>query len=60
MIAIKGMDMPKSCVDCPMSYLSEHEIIYCHCILGTYGLNDIDWAYERHKDCPLIEAKDEI
>lgn len=56
MIAIKGLEMPKSCADCPMSYLSGWEIIYCHCVLGVYGINDIDWAHERHKDCPLVEC----
>ncbi len=54
MIAIKGMTMPNSCADCPMSYLSGNEIIYCHCILGVYGINDIDWAHERHENCPLV------
>lgn len=59
MIAIKGMTIPKSCADCPMSYLSGWEIIYCHCVLGVYGISDIDWAHERHKDCPLVEVEDE-
>lgn len=54
MIAIKGMEMPKSCADCPMSYLSGYETIYCHCVLGVYGINDIDWTHERHENCPLV------
>lgn len=60
MIAIKGMNMPKSCAECPISYLSGWEVVYCHCILGVFGLNDIDWMNERHKDCPLVEVEDEI
>lgn len=55
MIAIKGMTMPKSCADCQMSYLSGWVVVYCHCILGVFGVSDIDWNHERHENCPLIE-----
>lgn len=56
MIAIKGMTMPNSCADCQMSYLSGLEVVYCHCILGVFGVSDIDWNHERHENCPLVNA----
>lgn len=56
MIAIKDMTMPKSCAECQMSYLSGRKVEYCHCILGVFGVSDIDWNHERHENCPLVNA----
>ena len=56
MIAIKGMTMPNSCAECQMSYLSGWVDVDCHCILGVFGVSDIDWKHERHENCPLVEC----
>ena len=51
MIAIKDMEMPKNCLDCPISH--EDEIDYCIC--GKTGKNVYLYANEIHPDCPLVE-----
>ena len=53
-IYIKGMEMPKNCMDCPMNYDS----IDCTLVFDI-SLRDKDneFMYEdkRHPNCPLIE-----
>lgn len=49
-ILIKNMDMPKSCMYCPLNY---------DCISCEVN-HDVDFDFEgydkeRHKDCPLVE-----
>lgn len=61
MIAIKGIDMPKNCDKCPMTYptgfyrnksFSDDNSISC-CILVC----EIENPNIRPLDCPLIEIK---
>lgn len=50
-IYIKGMEMPMSCIDCPL-YRYTATSHYC-CVAAIRGQK----ATERHKDCPLVEIK---
>lgn len=56
-ILIKGMTVPKSCMDCPMNYDS------IDCVLvDDIALRDkmlvFMYDHERHPNCPLIELPD--
>lgn len=57
MIAIKDMEMPKNCAECPLTYPRWDFNIgckYCNAILGhheDYG----KYKTERHPDCQLVE-----
>jgi hypothetical protein len=52
MIAIKNMEMPKSCKECPMTYKDEVDYRICTII----GKNvDYGRANEIHSDCPIVE-----
>lgn len=57
MIAIKGIDMPQNCLDCPLSFYLGMENLAC-IFLGDLGSRHCtDVRVERHKDCPLVEVK---
>ena len=51
MLAIKNMEMPKSCLDCPISHVDEIDYYIC----GEIGKNVYLYANEIHPDCPLVE-----
>lgn len=51
MIAIKGTEMPKSCLDCPIS----HEDKVVDYICTKTGKNVYLYANEVHPNCPLVE-----
>lgn len=53
MIAIKGMEMPEACCDCPC--ISQSGL---HCDAIEYGAKKFSFNYGRPKWCPLIEIKD--
>ena len=60
MIAIKGMDMPKSCFECKLKtymddFYSRTTFVVC-ALLGT----SINAFKRRARNCPLIEIKDDI
>lgn len=64
MIAIKGMDMPKSCSRCELKYKDADDGYICALIGIVFECdwwedNDI-YAQMRHPACPLIEIKDDI
>lgn len=52
-IIIKGMDMPKSCEDCPCAYFTEGAYSD-ECQVTHKHITD-----EKPTDCPLIEIDDE-
>ena len=52
MVAIKGMEMPKSCALCPMTY--KDEVDYHICALIGANIDYLD-KNEIHPDCPLKE-----
>ena len=57
MIAIKGMDMPRGCDDCPLLYQDE-------CVLMGIPIYDrygyiIEPKTDRLSDCPLVGIEDE-
>ena len=51
MVGIKDMEMPKSCLDCPISH--EDEIDYYIC--GKTGKNVYLYTNDIHPDCPLVK-----
>jgi hypothetical protein len=48
MVAVKGMEMPKNCMDCP---LFDGEYGTCNII----GKTKADATEERAENCPLVE-----
>lgn len=59
MIAIKGIEMPKSCLDCPLTYPRWDFNIGCKCCKAILGHHEDYGKYkiERHPDCPLVECE---
>lgn len=51
-VYIKGMEMPQTCIDCPL-YRYTAVSHYC-CVAAIRGQK----ATERDKDCPLVELKE--
>lgn len=51
MIAIKEIEMPKNCLDCPISH--EDEVVDYICT--KTGKNVYLYANEVHPNCPLVE-----
>lgn len=49
-VIVKGMDMPKSCNDCPMFH-TEYYGDYC-AVLDVL----VDYT-NKHTDCPLVDIK---
>jgi hypothetical protein len=56
MIAIKDMEMPKSCKDCPMVYSDIPTDCYW-CNLGANECKSFDDGTIKLPDCPLIEIE---
>lgn len=53
-ILIKGMEMPKSCSDCPMCY----DMMQCSIaepIINFFKVKEFEFCAERHPRCPLVE-----
>ena len=57
MIAIKGMEMPKTCMECPLTYPRWDFNIGCKCCKAIIGHHEEYGEYKttRHPDCPLVE-----
>ena len=54
MILIKGMKMPKSCVDCPMF---DWDLEYLKCKANDeFFIAKGEWRTKRESTCPLIEV----
>lgn len=51
MVEIKDMEMPKNCLDCPISHKDKIDYYIC----GKTGKNVYLYANEIHPACPLIE-----
>lgn len=51
MIAIKGMEIPKSCSECMLNNVDSPWFGLCR----TTGNNVIEYKDSRHPDCPLVE-----
>lgn len=51
MVAVKGMKMPKSCIDCPF-VKAEGTKFFCSRIMKYI---DKDNLGNKHDDCPLVE-----
>ena len=57
-ILIKGMEMPKNCMDCPL-YESKYHYHGCHAVPKSFTDMDM-WNFvgDRPSWCPLIEIPD--
>ena len=57
MIVIKNMEMPKSCIDCPLTYPRWDFNIGCKCCKAIIGHHEEYGEYKttRHPDCPLVK-----
>lgn len=57
MVQIEGMEMPKSCDECPCQQYMMGSCFWC----GIYGFKlDDDNSFEkRHPNCPLREVKND-
>ena len=60
-VAIKNMQMPESCAECPClrtDQIGTPEASECMAYLITFGRNDT-WIYKARPNwCPLIELSD--
>lgn len=45
------LDMPKSCMDCPMNY------DYVYCSLNEKINNVFNYDESRHEECPLMDEE---
>lgn len=52
-VYIKGMEMPKSCNDCPLNYDSIDCMVADNALRGN-GDGDFLFDHERHPNCPLV------
>ena len=52
-VYIKGMDLPKSCDDCPLNYDSI-DCMVADNALRENGGGDFLFHHERHPNCPLV------
>ena len=64
-IVIRGMEMPKCCGECPLTfeYYSEKEgknIVHCQARLEgeTRFVDDFDFETKPEEGCPLVEVKE--
>lgn len=57
MIAIRNMEMPDSCYDCPMCYDLQECVVSDIKFTGKYKTQvKFDFCNERHPECPLCKA----
>lgn len=54
-MAILEIEMPKSCYDCPLSYIDGRDVV-CTPLDIAIDDNEGRWFKERHKSCPLKET----
>lgn len=55
-ILIKGMEMPKNCVDCPL-FEDKYHFHGCHAVPKSFDDMDMwDFVGDRPSWCPLIEV----
>ena len=50
--------MPNSCSECPLYTDTEDDVYNHHCALIEDDHIFMDYEYERHELCPLIEVDD--
>lgn len=55
MIAIKNIQMPGTCAECPLPYFRDLYIV-CPLIDRVLTFDDVCYTDERQEDCPLIEV----
>ena len=54
-VLIKGMEMPKSCDDCPLNYDSI-DCMVADNALREKGSGDFLFDHERQPNCPLVDV----
>ena len=58
-VLIKGMEMPKRCLDCKCLWFALGCLEYRCCITNKAFFTMEEIAEKRREDCPLEEIKDE-
>lgn len=56
MVAIKGFEIPKTCVDCKLSYLRYGKFPFC-AAMNQY-IDDEYYTEIKSASCPLYEVED--
>lgn len=53
-VIIKGMDLPKTCISCPLYMLNEYRYRFCY---ASPEMHIADWEaeFKRHDKCPMEE-----
>lgn len=59
-ILIKGMAMPKTCKECPLSVVGYNEVTGDEKRLCLVIPTHFEKTVEKYPDCPLIEIDDEL
>lgn len=61
-VMIVGMDMPKSCRECPFLIYRDTNSLYCFLLRHFKDFNELHYNWkknniEKHQYCPLQEVK---
>lgn len=57
MVKIKDMYIPESCKRCPMAVMTP-QYGERRCFVTDSIVDDADYCYERHPECPMEETED--
>lgn len=65
-VLVKGIDMPKSCGDCPFRESNPQSLDpftdFCYItggMIGRFNAENPKWQKERKKNCPLVAVSDD-
>ena len=53
-VIVKGMEMPKSCMECVINH-SFFRVLKCSELKGMKGFKKLPYEHNRHPGCPLGE-----
>ena len=55
-VKIKGMDLPTSCISCPLYMLNKYRYRFCY---AAPDIHIADWEaeFKRDDDCPMEEEE---
>lgn len=55
-VKIKGMDLPTSCISCPLYMLNKYSYRFCYAAPDIH-IADWDAEFKRDDDCPMEEEE---
>ena len=55
-VIIKGMDLPRSCMDCPLCILGEMGYRVCF-VSSNIDIKRYSDSYNRNENCPMEEVE---